>query len=179
MRDENIPTIGHVGLIPGKATWIGGYRAIGKTAEEAIGVLKHTLELQEAGVIGVELEVVPQGTLAERIRAGGAGIPAFFTPTGVNTMIGEGKETREFNGREYLLEYSLTADFALLRGHKSDIMGNTVYRGTSQSFNAVMATAAQVTIMEVDEIVELGGIEPEGVHTPAIFVDRIVKNSKK
>ena len=127
----------------------------------------------------IELEVVPQGTLAERIRAGGAGIPAFFTPTGVNTMIGEGKETREFNGREYLLEYSLTADFALLRGHKSDIMGNTVYRGTSQSFNAVMATAAQVTIMEVDEIVELGGIEPEGVHTPAIFVDRIVKNSKK
>ena len=123
----------------------------------------------------VELEVVPQGTLAERIRAGGAGIPAFFTPTGVNTMIADGKETRKFNNREYLLEYALRADFALLRGHKSDIMGNTVYKGTSRSFNAVMATAAEVTIMEVDEIVELGDIDSEGVHTPAIFVDKIVK----
>lgn len=123
----------------------------------------------------VELEVVPQGTLAERIRAGGAGIPAFFTPTGVNTMIADGKETRKFNNREYLLEYALRADFALLRGHKSDIIGNTVYKGTSRSFNAVMATAAEVTIMEVDEIVELGDIDSEGVHTPAIFVDKIVK----
>lgn len=125
----------------------------------------------------VELEVVPQGTLAERIRAGGAGIPAFFTPTGVNTMIADGKETRKFNNREYLLEYALRADFALLRGHKSDIMGNTVYKGTSRSFNAVMATAAEVTIMEVDEIVELGDIDSEGVHTPAIFVDKIVKGN--
>ena len=123
----------------------------------------------------VELEVVPQGTLAERIRAGGAGIPAFFTPTGVNTMIADGKETRKFNNREYLLEYALRADFALLRGHKSDIIGNTVYKGTSRSFNAVMATAAEVTIMEVDEIVELGDIDSEGVHTPAIFVDKIVE----
>ncbi|MEE2885126.1 MAG: 3-oxoacid CoA-transferase subunit A [Chloroflexota bacterium] len=125
----------------------------------------------------VELEVVPQGTLAERIRAGGAGIPAFFTPTGVNTMIADGKETRKFNNREYLLEYALRADFALLRGHKSDIIGNTVYKGTSRSFNAVMATAAEVTIMEVDEIVELGDIDSEGVHTPAIFVDKIVKGN--
>ena len=125
----------------------------------------------------VELEVVPQGTLAERIRAGGAGIPAFFTPTGVNTMISDGKETRKFNNRQYLLEYALRADFALLRGHKSDIIGNTVYRGTSRSFNAVMATAAEVTIMEVDEIVELGDIDPEGVHTPAIFVDKIVNGN--
>ena len=115
--------------------------------------------------------------MAERIRAGGAGIPAFFTPTGVNTMISDGKETRKFNNRQYLLEYALRADFALLRGHKSDIIGNTVYRGTSRSFNAVMATAAEVTIMEVDEIVELGDIDPEGVHTPAIFVDKIVNGN--
>lgn len=122
----------------------------------------------------VELEVVPQGTLAERIRAGGAGIPAFFTPTGVNTMMAEGKETRWFNNREYLLEYAIISDFALLRGQKSDIIGNTVYRGTSRSFNAVMATAAEMTIMEVDEIVQLGALDPEGVHTPGVFVDKIV-----
>ena len=123
----------------------------------------------------VELEVVPQGTLAERIRAGGAGIPAFYTPTGAGTLMAQGKEVREFNGREHLLEYALKADFALLRGHRADTSGNTVYRGTSRNFNAVMATAAAVTILEVDEVVEVGDLDPEGIHTPGLFVDRVVE----
>ena len=123
----------------------------------------------------VDLEVVPQGTLAERIRAGGAGIPAFYTPTGAGTLMAEGKEVREFDGREHLLEYALKADFALLRGHRADTSGNTVYRGTSRNFNAMMATAAAVTILEVDEVVEVGDLDPEGIHTPGIFVDRVVE----
>jgi len=125
----------------------------------------------------VELEVVPQGTLAERIRAGGAGIPAFYTPTGVGTQIAEGKEIREFDGREYAMERSLKADFALLRANVADTLGNTTYRGTSQNFNGVMATAAKVTIIEVDEIVEPGGLDSAVIHTPALYVNRMVKIS--
>ena len=123
----------------------------------------------------IYLEVVPQGTLAERIRAGGAGIPAFYTPTGVGTLMSEGKESRVFDGREYLLEHSLKADFALLRAHISDTMGNTQYRGTSRNFNGVMATSADFVIMEVDQVVEPGDIDPGSVHTPGIYVNRIVK----
>ena len=123
----------------------------------------------------VELEVVPQGTLAERIWAGGAGIAAFYTPTGAGTLIADGKETRVFDGRQHIMELGLKADFALLRAHKSDTMGNTVYRGTSRNFNAVMATAAAVTILEVDAIVQPGDLEPGGVHTPGIYVNRIVQ----
>ena len=123
----------------------------------------------------VDLEVVPQGTLAERIRAGGAGIPAFYTPTGAGTNMAESKETRVFDGREHLLEHALTADFALLRADKADTLGNVVYRGTSQNFNGVMATAARVTIVEVDDLVQPGDIDPGAVHTPAIFVNRIVR----
>ncbi len=122
----------------------------------------------------IELEVVPQGTLAERIRAGGAGIPAFYTPTGVGTLMAEGKESRVFDGREYLLERALKADFALLRANISDTMGNTQYRGTSRNFNGVMATSADIVIMEVDQIVEPGQIDPGAVHTPGIYVNRIV-----
>ena len=125
----------------------------------------------------VELEVVPQGTLAERIRAGGAGIPAFYTPTGVGTQIAEGKEIREFDGREYAMERSLKADFALLRANVADNLGNTTYRGTSQNFNGVMATAASVTIIEVDEIVEPGVLDSAVIHTPALYVNRMVKIS--
>ena len=126
----------------------------------------------------VELELVPQGTLAERIRAGGAGIPAFYTPTGVGTLIAEGKDTRLFDGREYLMEYALKADFAMIRGHKADTLGNLIYKGTSQNFNAVMATAARITIAEVDEIVEPGELDPEAIHTPGIYVNRIVQRHK-
>ena len=123
----------------------------------------------------VELEVVPQGTLAERIRAGGAGIAAFYTPTGAGTLMAEGKEVRNFGGRDYLLETALRADFALLRAHRADTMGNIQYRGTSRNFNGVMATSAEVVVMEVEEIVEPGEIDPGAVHTPGLYVDRIVK----
>ena len=122
-----------------------------------------------------ELELVPQGTLAERIRAGGYGIAAFYTPTGAGTLIAEGKETRTLNGREYVLERGLRADFALLRAHVADRMGNLVYKGTSRNFNVVMAPAADITIVEVDEIVEAGGLDPDAIVTPGVFVQRIVR----
>ena len=123
----------------------------------------------------VDLELVPQGTLAERLRAGGAGIHAFYTPTGAGTLIAEGKETRNINGRNHILEYGLRADFAIIRAHKADADGNLVYRGTSRNFNAVMAPSARVTVVEVDEIVEPGQLDPEAVVTPGPFVQRIVQ----
>ena len=122
-----------------------------------------------------ELELVPQGTLAERIRAGGYGIGAFYTPTGAGTQIADGKETRVINGREYVLEYGLRADFALIRAHAADTLGNLVYKGTSRNFNAVMAPAADITIVEVDEIVEAGRLDPDAIVTPGVFVQRIVR----
>jgi 3-oxoacid CoA-transferase A subunit len=123
----------------------------------------------------VDLELVPQGTLAERIRAGGAGIPAFYTPTGVGTMVGQGKEVRVFDGRQYVLETALTADFALIKGHISDTYGNLTYRGTSRNFNGVMVSAAATSIVEVDDIVGPGEIDSYRIDTPGIFVDRIIK----
>jgi 3-oxoacid CoA-transferase subunit A len=121
----------------------------------------------------LEVELVPQGTLAERIRCGGAGIPAFFTPTGVGTMLGEGKEVREFDGREYLMERGMRADFAIVNAWKGDRFGNLLYRKTARNFNPLMATAGLITIAEVEHLVEPGEIEPDQVHTPGIFVDRI------
>lgn len=123
----------------------------------------------------VEIEVVPQGTLAERIRAGGAGVAAFYTPTGAGTLLTEGKETRTINGREYVLEPALRADYCLIRGYKADTLGNVVYKGTSRNFNAVMAPAAGVTIIEVDEIVEPGELDPEAIVTPGVYIDRVVQ----
>jgi 3-oxoacid CoA-transferase subunit A len=123
----------------------------------------------------VKLEMVPQGTLAERIRAGGAGIAAFYTPTGPGTVIEEGKEKRYFNGRAHLLEYGLRADFALVRAWKADQVGNLIFRGTQRQFNPMMAMGADVTIAEVDEIVEAGAINPNHVIVPGIYVKRIVK----
>jgi 3-oxoadipate CoA-transferase, alpha subunit len=122
----------------------------------------------------VELEYVPQGTLAERIRAGGAGLGAFYTPTGVGTLIEEGKEKRVIDGREMLLEFALHADYALIKAHRADATGNLVYRGIMRSFNAIMAMAAKITIVEVDEIVAAGELDPEVVVTPGIFVHRLV-----
>ena len=123
----------------------------------------------------VDLELAPQGTLAERLRAGGAGIHAFYTPTGAGTLIAEGKETRAINGRNYILEYGLRADFALIRAHRADTKGNLTYRGTSRNFNAVMAPAARITIAEVDEIVTPEELDPEEIVTPGVFVSRIVQ----
>lgn len=121
----------------------------------------------------LDVELNPQGTLAERIRAGGAGIPAFFTPTGFGTMAAEGKESREFNGRQYVLIPALRGDFAFIKAWKGDRWGNLVYRKTARNYNAVMATAADYVIAEVEQIVELGAIDPDCVHTPGIYVDAI------
>ena len=123
----------------------------------------------------LELEFNPQGTLAERIRAGGAGIPAFFTPTGVGTQVAEGTEFRQFDGRDYVLETALKGDFALVKAWKADPFGNLVFRKTARNFNPMMATAGKITIAEVEEIVELGEIDPDQVHTPGAFVQRVVK----
>jgi 3-oxoadipate CoA-transferase, alpha subunit len=122
----------------------------------------------------IELEVVPQGTLAERLRAAGAGIPAFYCPTGAGTLLSEGKETREINGRLQVLEYALPGDFALVGAFVADRMGNVIYRKTARNFGPVMATAARSTIVQVDHIVETGQLDPEAVVTPSIFVDRVV-----
>ena len=141
---------------------IGTYVGENKLLEEM--VLKGT----------VQLDLVPQGTFSERIRAAGAGIPAFFTPTGVGTVVAEGKETREFDGRLYVLERALTADFAFVKAWKGDEWGNLVYRKTARNFNPMMATAGRVTVAEVENLVEPGAIYPDHIHTPGIFVDRIV-----
>ncbi|HLK50275.1 MAG TPA: CoA transferase subunit A [Bryobacteraceae bacterium] len=133
-------------------------------------------KLLESLILGrkLDLSLIPQGTLAERIRAGGAGIPAFYTPTGVGTVAAEGKEVREFEGRRYVLERALTADFALIKAWKADRMGNLVYRKTARNFNPMMATAARVTIAEVEMLVEPGTIDPDQVVTPSVYVKRIV-----
>ncbi len=121
----------------------------------------------------LELDLVPQGTFSERIRAGGAGIPAFFTPTGFGTIVGENKETREFEGRMYVMEHALKADFAFVKAWKGDKWGNLVYRKTARNFNPMMATAAKVTIAEVEHLVEGGELEPDMIHTPSVYVKRI------
>ena len=125
----------------------------------------------------LELELNPQGTLAERIRAGGAGIAAFFTPTGFGTIIAEGKETRQFDGRDYVMERALRADFAFVKAWKGDPWGNLVYRKTTRNFNPMMATAARVTIAEVEELVDVGQIDPDDVHTPSVYVKRIFQGT--
>jgi 3-oxoacid CoA-transferase A subunit len=130
-------------------------------------------ELEESGEL--EAELVPQGTLAERIRAGGAGIPAFYTPAGLGTQLAEGKEHREFKGRTYLLEEAITADYAFVRAWHADEFGNLSYKGSERNFNPIMATAAHTTIVETEDIVPIGSFEPEQVHTSGIYVQRLVK----
>jgi 3-oxoacid CoA-transferase subunit A len=125
----------------------------------------------------LEVELIPQGTLAERVRAGGAGIPAFFTPAGVGTEVAEGKETRVFEGKTYLMEQWLRADFAIVKAWKGDTSGNLVYKGTARNFNPMMATAGKITIAEVEELVPVGELDPNQIHTPGIFVHRIFQGS--
>lgn len=125
----------------------------------------------------LDVELIPQGTLAERVRAGGAGIPAFFTPAGVGTEVAEGKETRAFDGKVYLMEKWLRADFSLVKAWKGDKLGNLIYRGTARNFNPMMASAGNITIAEVEELVEPGELDPNQVHTPGIYVNRIFKGS--
>ncbi len=121
----------------------------------------------------IQLDLIPQGTFSERIRAGGAGIPAFYTPTGVGTIVAENKETREFEGRPYIMEHALKADFAFVKAWKGDRMGNLIYRKTARNFNPMMATAAEITIAEVEHLVEVGELDPEMIHTPSVYVKRI------
>jgi 3-oxoacid CoA-transferase subunit A len=125
----------------------------------------------------LEVDLIPQGSLAERCRAGGAGIPAFFTPAGYGTEVAEGKETREYNGKTYILENALTADFAIVKAWKGDRFGNLIFKGTARNFNPVMAMAGKITIAEVEELVEPGELDPNFIHTPGIFVQRIFKGN--
>ncbi|BBI32290.1 CoA transferase subunit A [Cohnella abietis] len=127
----------------------------------------------------IEAELVPQGTLAERIRAGGAGIPAFYTPAGVGTPLADGRETRFFNNKEYILEHALTADFSLIRAVRGDRMGNLVYNKTARNFNPIMASAGKVTIAEIEELVEIGSLNPESIETPGIYVQKIIVGAQE
>ncbi|MCP2044111.1 CoA transferase subunit A [Pontibacter sp. HSC-36F09] len=126
----------------------------------------------------LEVDLIPQGTLAERIRAGGAGIPAFFTPAGYGTEVGEGKESREFNGKMYLMEQWLKADFSFVKAWRGDTAGNLIYKGTARNFNPMMATAGKITVAEVEELVPAGELDPNMIHTPGIFVQRIFQGEK-
>jgi len=150
-------------------------RQIKKMISSYVGENKEFERQYLAGEL--ELEFVPQGTLAEKLRAGGAGIPAFFTKTGVGTLVAEGKETRDFDGETYLMERALTADVALIKAWKADQSGNLIYRRTARNFNPMAATAGKITVVEVEEIVENGTFDPDQVHTPGIFIDRIVLNA--
>jgi 3-oxoacid CoA-transferase subunit A len=150
-------------------------RQIKKMISSYVGENKEFERQYLAGEL--ELEFNPQGTLAERIRAGGAGIPAFFTATGAGTIVAEGKETRRFGEREYVMETGLVADLSLVKAWKADEEGNLVFRATARNFNPMMATAGKTTVVEVEEIVPIGSLDPDGIHTPGIFIDRIVKGT--
>ena len=151
-------------------------RQVEKMISSYVGENKFFEQLVLSGEIQMELN--PQGTLAERLRAGGAGIPAFYTPTGYGTMVAEGKETREFDGRQYVLERGIRGEFAFIKAWKGDRWGNLIYRKTARNFNPMMATAADYVIAEVEELVELGRLAPDQVHTPGIFVDAIFQGQR-
>ncbi|MDB5474995.1 MAG: 3-oxoacid CoA-transferase, subunit, partial [Phenylobacterium sp.] len=148
---------------------------IRKMISSYVGENKLFAELYLSGKL--ELEFNPQGTLAERIRAGGAGIPAFFTKTGVGTLVAEGKEVRDFDGEAYVMERGLVADLAIVKAWKGDAAGNLVYRKTARNFNPMMATAGKVTVAEVEELVEVGSLDPDNIHTPGIYVDRLIEGA--
>jgi 3-oxoacid CoA-transferase A subunit len=182
-----IANMGGVGFELSNRIKPGGYQDAGILFENgqvkkfigsvpALGGMPPTSPLELAYNAGMlELETVPQGTLAERIRCGGGGLGGFYTPVGAGTVVAEGKETKTIGGRDYILELPLTADYAIIKAHKADTLGNLVYRGTARCFNPVMATAARVTIVEVDEIVPAGKLDPEAIVTPHVYVNRIVE----
>ncbi|MET0985865.1 MAG: CoA transferase subunit A [Steroidobacteraceae bacterium] len=179
LRDSNVKNLTVIGNNVGcdnHGMWVVlANKQIKKVVASYVGENKLLEQLYMNG--GIEIEFNPQGTLAERIRAGGAGIPAFFTPTGYGTVIADGKETREFDGKHYVMETGLTADVSLVKAWKADTEGNLIYRRTARNFNPMMATAGKVVVAEVEEIVEPGQLPPDGVHTPGIFVDRIFKGT--
>jgi 3-oxoacid CoA-transferase subunit A len=169
---KNLTTISNNAGVDGLG--IGLLLAAGQIRRH-IGTYVGENKLLEAMVLDgrVQLDLVPQGTFSERIRAAGAGIPAFFTPTGVGTVVAEGKETREFDGRTYVMERALKADFAFVKAWKGDRMGNLIYRKTARNFNPIMATAAKITIAEVEHLVDAGELDGDDIHTPSIYVKRI------
>jgi len=176
LRDSGVKDLTCISNNAGVDDWGLGLllqtRQISKMVSSYVG---ENAEFERQFLAGeLEVEFNPQGTLAERIRAGGAGIPAFYTPTGVGTMIAEGKETRLFDGREYVMETWLRADLSLVKAWKADRAGNLVYRKTARNFNPMMAQAGAVTVAEVEELVEIGQIDPDQVHTPSVYVDKIV-----
>ena len=159
----------------GMTVMSGGFGLCG-IPENLIAALRENKEFERQYLAGeLELEFNPQGTLAERIRAGGAGIPAFFTATGVGTLVAEGKEVRNFNGRDYVMETGLIADLSIVKAWKADERGNLVFRKTARNFNPMMATAGKVTVVEVEEIVPVGSLDPDHIHTPGIYVDRLIQ----
>jgi 3-oxoacid CoA-transferase A subunit len=151
-------------------------RQVKKMISSYVGENKLFEQLVLSGEL--ELELTPQGTLAERLRAGGAGIPAFYTPTGAGTLVAEGKEKREFNGRHYILEKAIIGDFGIVKAWKGDAMGNLIFRKTSRNFNPMCAMAGKITIVEVEELVPVGALDPDQVHLPGIYVHRIFKGEK-
>jgi 3-oxoacid CoA-transferase subunit A len=151
-------------------------RQIKKMVSSYVGENKLFEQLYLSGEL--ELEFNPQGTLAERIRAGGAGIPAFFTRTGYGTLVAEGKEVREFDGEMYVMERGLTADLAIVKAWRADAEGNLIYRKTARNFNPMMATAGKATVVEVEDLVEVGALDKDAIHTPGIYVDRLIKGAK-
>src|SRR5215212_2382611 len=151
-------------------------RQVKKMISSYVGENKLFEQLVLSGEL--EVELTPQGTLAEKLRAGGAGIPAFFTPTGVGTLVAEGKEVREFDGELYVMERGLTADLSIVKAWKGDREGNLVFRKTARNFNPMMATAGKVTAVEVEQLVEVGGLDPDQIHTPGIYVDRIFQGAR-
>jgi 3-oxoacid CoA-transferase subunit A len=169
---KNLTTISNNAGVDGLG--IGLLLAAGQIRRH-IGTYVGENKLLEAMVLDgrVQLDLVPQGTFSERIRAGGAGIPAFFTATGVGTVVADGKETREFDGRMYVMERALKADFAFVKAWKGDRMGNLIYRKTARNFNPIMATAAKITIAEVEHLVDAGELDGDAIHTPSIYVKRI------
>ena len=203
VRDGQTVAVGGFGLCGIPEALIAALRDSGKTGLTAIsnnagvdgfglGMLLNTRQIRKmiSSYVGenkeferqylageLELEFNPQGTLAERLRAGGAGIPAFFTRTGYGTIVAEGKETREFDGKHYVLETALRADVSLVKAWKADASGNLVYRKTARNFNPAVAMAGKVCVAEVEELVEVGALDPDAVHTPGIYVDRIVVNA--
>ena len=177
LRDSNVKRLTVIGNNVGAddhGMWsVLANGQIKKVIASYVGENKILERLYMAGEI--EIEFNPQGTLAERIRAGGAGIPAFFTRTGFGTAVAEGKETRQFGGEDYVMERGLVADLAMIKAWKGDTEGNLIYRKTARNFNPMMATAGKIAVAEVEHLVEPGALEPDAIHTPGIFIDRIVQ----
>jgi 3-oxoacid CoA-transferase subunit A len=179
LRDSNVKNLTVIGNNVGAdnhGMWaVLANGQIKKVLASYVGENKILEQLYMSG--GIEIEFNPQGTLAERIRAGGAGIPAFYTRTGYGTAVAEGKETRQFNGENYVMETGLVADISLVKAWKGDTEGNLIYRKTARNFNPMIATAGKITVVEVEELVEVGELQPDQIHTPGIFVNRIFKGS--